>query len=84
MGRSPESGALGRLRDLSGRWRRSLSGAERVMVNSQANVFRQRRRFPAYWTFTLGSTDIPGLNKCSGSCPFSNKIFTGIRWTTLT
>ncbi len=43
-----------------------------------------RPQHPHYLTFTLGSTDIPGLNRCSGSCPFSKTILTGIRWTTLT
>ena len=37
-----------------------------------------------YFTFTLGSTDMPTLKRCCGSWPFSNTIFTGIRCTTLT
>ena len=33
---------------------------------------------------TVGTTDIPGRNRCSGSCPLSKTIFTGTRCTTLT
>ena len=45
---------------------------------------RQRREAWSYFTWTVGSTDMPGRSKCSGSWPFSKTIFTGMRWTTLT
>lgn len=45
---------------------------------------RKTNAGPRYRTRTSGSTDIPGLSKCSRSCPFSKTIFTGMRWTTLT
>src|SRR5262249_26604750 len=35
-------------------------------------------------TLTSGPTDIPGRSRCSGSCPWSSAIFTGMRCTTLT
>ena len=37
-----------------------------------------------YLVYTVGTTDIPGRNRCSGSCPSSSRIRTGTRCTTLT
>ncbi len=37
-----------------------------------------------YLVRTVGTTDMPGRSRWPGSCPLSNTIFTGTRWTTFT